>query len=134
MCIQRVMRRLRVNAVISSGCDNYRTHFTRTGLYWRYNRSLQRRAAMIQGHPLKSSFGCRTIAVPAIGAGIAGFSPQRCAEILIQEARRHLAQATTLEEIRFVLFGEPVYRVFESVDDAAKIAEQMERLQRQDSV
>ena len=92
------------------------------------------RSSMCRSLELARELGCRTIAVPAIGAGIAGFSPQRCAEILIQEARRHLAQATTLEEIRFVLFGEPVYRVFESVDDAAKIAEQMERLQRQDSV
>ncbi len=33
-----------------------------------------------------------------------------------------------LEEIRFVLFGEPAYRVFEMVNDAARVAEQMERL------
>jgi O-acetyl-ADP-ribose deacetylase (regulator of RNase III) len=72
--------------------------------------------------------GCRSVAVPAIGAGIAGFSLQRCAEILIEEARAHLAGDTTLEEIRFVLFGEPAYRIFEQVSDAAKIAEQMERL------
>jgi O-acetyl-ADP-ribose deacetylase (regulator of RNase III) len=72
--------------------------------------------------------GCRTLAVPAIGAGIAGFPMQRCAEILLEEARRHLAGETPLEEIRFVLFGEPAYRVFEMVDDAAKVAAQMERL------
>jgi O-acetyl-ADP-ribose deacetylase (regulator of RNase III) len=70
----------------------------------------------------------RSLAVPAIGAGIAGFPLQRCAEILVEEARRHLAGETSLEEIRFVLFGEPAYRVFEMVHDAAKVAEQMERL------
>jgi O-acetyl-ADP-ribose deacetylase (regulator of RNase III) len=74
--------------------------------------------------------GVRTLAAPAIGAGIAGFPLQRCAEILIEEARRHLAGETTLEEIRFVLFDEPAYRVFEMVHDAAKVAEQMERLGR----
>jgi O-acetyl-ADP-ribose deacetylase (regulator of RNase III) len=72
--------------------------------------------------------GLRSLAVPAIGAGIAGFPLQRCAEILVEEARRHLAGETSLEEIRFVLFGEPAYRVFEMVHDAAKVAEQMERL------
>jgi O-acetyl-ADP-ribose deacetylase len=72
--------------------------------------------------------GCRTIAVPAIGAGIAGFPLQRCAEVLLEEAGRHLAGETSLEEIRFVLFGEPAYRVFEMVNDAAKVAAQMERL------
>jgi hypothetical protein len=55
---------------------------------------------------------------------------QRCAEVLIEEARRHLDGESGLEEIRFVLFGEPAYRVFEMVDDAARVAAQMERLQR----
>lgn len=72
--------------------------------------------------------GLRSLAVPAIGAGIAGFPLQRCAEVLLEEARRHLAGETSLEEIRFVLFGEPAYRVFEMVNDAAKVAAQMERL------
>jgi O-acetyl-ADP-ribose deacetylase (regulator of RNase III) len=74
--------------------------------------------------------GLRSVALPAVGAGIAGFPLQRCAEILLEEARRHLAVETSLEEIRFVLFGEPAYRVFEMVNDAAKVAEQMERMAR----
>jgi O-acetyl-ADP-ribose deacetylase (regulator of RNase III) len=77
--------------------------------------------------------GCRSVAVPAIGAGIAGFSIQRSAEILLEEARAHLAGETSLEEVRFVLFGEPSYRVFELVLDAAKIQEQMQRLRSRKS-
>jgi hypothetical protein len=50
--------------------------------------------------------------------------------VLLEEARAHLAGDTTLEEIRFVLFGEPAYRVFESVDDAARVREQMRRMGR----
>ena len=73
---------------------------------------------------------CRSIAIPAIGAGIGGLSPKRCAEVLLEEARAHLAGDTTLEEIRFVLFGEPTYRVFESVDDSARVREQMQRMGR----
>jgi len=72
--------------------------------------------------------GCASVAIPAIGAGIGGFSVQRCAEILIAEARAHLAGETTVEEVRFVLFGEPVYRVFEGVLDAVKVQAQMEAL------
>ena len=74
--------------------------------------------------------GCRSIALPAIGAGIGGLSSQRAAEILIAEARAHLAGQTTLTEIRFVLFGEPMYRLFEMANDAAKVAEQMARMRK----
>ena len=88
------------------------------------------RSSMRRALELARDRGVRTLAVPAIGAGVAGFPLQRCAEILIEEARRHLAGPTSVEEIRFVLFGEPAYRVFEMVHDAAKVAEQMERLRR----
>ncbi len=73
---------------------------------------------------------CRTIALPAIGAGIGGLSLQRCAEVSLEEARSHLDGETSLTEVRFVLFGEPAYRVFEMVLDRAKVTAQMERLQR----
>jgi len=74
--------------------------------------------------------GCRSVAAPALGAGRGGLPVQRSAEILIEEARRHLAGETCIEEIRFELDGEPSYRVFESVKDAARVAEQMERLRQ----
>jgi O-acetyl-ADP-ribose deacetylase (regulator of RNase III) len=73
--------------------------------------------------------GLRSLAVPAIGAGVAGFPLQRCAEVLLEEARAHLESETSVEEIRFVLFGEPTYRLFEMVNDQAKVAAQMARLQ-----
>jgi O-acetyl-ADP-ribose deacetylase (regulator of RNase III) len=88
------------------------------------------RSAMRRSLELAAQRGCRSVAVPAIGAGVAGISLQRSAEILLEEARAHLAADTPLEEIRFVLFGEQAYRVFESVNDAARIAEQMARLRR----
>jgi O-acetyl-ADP-ribose deacetylase (regulator of RNase III) len=79
---------------------------------------------------LADANACRSVAVPAIGAGIGGLSSQRCAEILLEVARRHLAGDTGIQEIRFVLYGEPMYRLFESANDAAKVAEQMERLRK----
>jgi len=87
------------------------------------------RAAFRRSLELAREHGCRTLAVPAIGAGIAGLALQRSAEILLEEAARHLEGPTTLEEIRFVLFGEPSYRVFEQVHDSIRIAQQMARLQ-----
>jgi O-acetyl-ADP-ribose deacetylase (regulator of RNase III) len=86
------------------------------------------RAAVRRSFELANELGCRTLALPAVGAGIGGFAMQRCAEVLLEEARAHLRGRTSLEEIRCVLFGEPSYRVFEMVQDAAKVSEQMEKL------
>ena len=72
----------------------------------------------------------RSIAFPAIGTGVGGFPVQRCAEIMLAEARAHLAGDTTLEEIHFVLYGEPALRVFEMVNDAEKVRATMARLAR----
>jgi len=87
------------------------------------------RAAFRASLALAKQKGCRSLAVPAIGAGIAGVPLQRCAEVLLEEARAHLAGETSLEEIRFVLFGEPAYRMFEMTNDAARVAETLAKLQ-----
>lgn len=70
--------------------------------------------------------GAHTIVVPALGAGT-GLPLQRVAELLLEEARAHLAGDTVIEEIRFVLTSEPALRVFESVQDGFRIAEQARR-------
>jgi O-acetyl-ADP-ribose deacetylase (regulator of RNase III) len=71
---------------------------------------------------------CETVAVPAIGAGVGGLSLQTCAEISLAEARRYSEQVGRLAEIRFVLLGEPAFRLFEMVNDSAKIEAQMRKL------
>ena len=86
------------------------------------------RGAVRESLRLARSEGFRTIALPAIGAGVGGVSMQACAEISLEEARLHLAEESSLEEVRFVLWGEPAFRVFEMVHDRAKVAAQMERL------
>jgi O-acetyl-ADP-ribose deacetylase (regulator of RNase III) len=95
------------------------------------------RSSVRRSLELACEHGCRSIAIPAIGAGIGGFSAQSCAEILLAEVRAHLDGETSLEEVRFVLcfvlFGEPTYRVFEMALDAAKVQEQMERLRSRKS-
>ena len=57
----------------------------------------------------------KTIAFPAVGTGIAGFPMRECAEIMLEEAVRHLKSPTTVEKIYFVLFDKPSLAVFEEV-------------------
>jgi O-acetyl-ADP-ribose deacetylase (regulator of RNase III) len=86
------------------------------------------RASVRRSFVLARENGCESVACPAVGAGVGGLSMQRCAEISIEEARAQLEGDDPLVEIRFVLFGEPAYRVFEASNDAAKVQAQMERL------
>jgi O-acetyl-ADP-ribose deacetylase len=61
--------------------------------------------------------GARSIAFPAIGAGIAGFPMRRCAEIMMDEARRAV-QRGKIEKVMFVLFDKAAYDAFEDAYDA----------------
>jgi O-acetyl-ADP-ribose deacetylase (regulator of RNase III) len=88
------------------------------------------RSSVRKSFELARAQGCQSVACPAVGAGVGGLGMQRCAEISIEEARAHLAGEDGLEEIRFVLFGEPAYRVFEMTHDAARVQAQMELLKR----
>jgi O-acetyl-ADP-ribose deacetylase (regulator of RNase III) len=77
--------------------------------------------------------GVRTLAVPAIGAGVGGLALQTCAELSLACVRRFVEERGTgcpLEEVRFVLMGEPAFRVFEMANDAAKVEAQMRRMGR----
>jgi O-acetyl-ADP-ribose deacetylase len=56
-----------------------------------------------------------SIAFPAIGTGIAGFPTDECASIMLEEIRRHLNGATSLERIELVLFDATTLRAFESI-------------------
>jgi O-acetyl-ADP-ribose deacetylase (regulator of RNase III) len=55
---------------------------------------------------------------------------QRCAEIMLEEARAHLAGTTSLETIQFVLYGEPAFRLFEMVNDAERVRATLARFTR----
>ncbi len=57
----------------------------------------------------------KTIAFPAVGTGIAGFPLRECAEIMLEEAAKHLSGQTSIEKIYFVLFDEEARAIFEKV-------------------
>jgi O-acetyl-ADP-ribose deacetylase len=63
--------------------------------------------------------GLETIAFPAVGTGIAGFPLRECAEIMIDEAAKHLRGESSIEKIYFVLFDEEARGIFEGVARAA---------------
>ncbi|HXJ91404.1 MAG TPA: macro domain-containing protein [Terriglobia bacterium] len=57
--------------------------------------------------------GLKSIAVPAIGTGAAGFPIEECARILLGETLEHLKSRTSLEHIYFVLYDEQALHTFE---------------------
>ncbi len=54
-----------------------------------------------------------SIAFPAIGTGVAGFPLNRCAQVMLEEVKKHLNGPTTLERIFFVLFDLPALQAFQ---------------------
>jgi len=53
-----------------------------------------------------------SIAFPAIGTGIAGFPMDRCAEVMLEEIRTHLAGETSLRRVEIVLFDAAALAIF----------------------
>src|SRR5271155_1241689 len=59
--------------------------------------------------------GLKTIAFPAVGAGIGGFPMRECAEIMLREVAKHFETPTSLVNVTFVLFDKEALDAFESV-------------------
>jgi O-acetyl-ADP-ribose deacetylase (regulator of RNase III) len=60
----------------------------------------------------------RTLAFPATGTGIAGFDMRHCAEIMLDEVRKHIDAGTRLTDVHFVLFDDKARGVFQDVNEA----------------
>ena len=58
--------------------------------------------------------GIRTIAVPAVGTGIAGFPIDDCARVMAECLAKALVSGWEPQEVRFVLLGDDVKRRFEA--------------------
>jgi len=54
-----------------------------------------------------------SMAFPAIGTGVAGFPMNRCAQVMLEEMKRHFSGPTTLERVLFVLFDAPALQAFQ---------------------
>jgi len=64
---------------------------------------------------IAAQHGLKSIALPAVGTGIAGFPLRDCAEIMLRETARHFEGKTSLEKVYFVLFDRQAQQVFEQV-------------------
>jgi O-acetyl-ADP-ribose deacetylase (regulator of RNase III) len=56
--------------------------------------------------------GLKSIAFPALGTGVGGFSLEECARVMIGVVYEYLTGKTGLEKIIFVLYGQPAYVAF----------------------
>ncbi|MCH7782060.1 macro domain-containing protein [candidate division KSB1 bacterium] len=54
-----------------------------------------------------------SIAFPAIGTGVGGFSLHQCAQVMLNEAINFLTENATVKTILFVLFDDEGFRIFE---------------------
>jgi len=57
--------------------------------------------------------GLTSIALPAFGTGVGGFSLFHCASLMIETAIEFLIKAVKVREIRFVLFDDEAREIFE---------------------
>jgi O-acetyl-ADP-ribose deacetylase (regulator of RNase III) len=64
------------------------------------------RNSLLRGDEL----GIKSIAFPALGTGVGGFSLDECARIMINEVRQYPAKK--VEKVVFVLYDEPAYLAF----------------------
>lgn len=71
------------------------------------------RSSMDHALRLAREHGVRTIAIPAVGTGIAGFAMDACARVMANSLRAALISGWAPEEVRFVLLGEPARQAFE---------------------
>jgi O-acetyl-ADP-ribose deacetylase len=63
---------------------------------------------------LAREHGVRTIAIPAVGTGIAGFPMDECARVMARSLHNALMTGWAPDEVRFVLFGNDSKTAFEA--------------------
>lgn len=70
------------------------------------------RAATANSLKRADELGLRSIAFPALGTGVGGFSYRQAAEVMIKAMRQHLVGQTSLEEVVLALYGQQAYEAF----------------------
>ena len=78
------------------------------------NEDQKLKNATLNSLKLADEKGIKSIAFPAVSAGIFGFPIKRCAEIMLKTTIDYLNGQTGLELVSFCLFGRDSYEVFEN--------------------
>jgi O-acetyl-ADP-ribose deacetylase len=76
-------------------------------------------SSMNHAFQIADELGVKTIAIPAVGTGIAGFPIDECAVVMARSLRKALANGWGPDEVRFVLFGDGARRAFQASFQAA---------------
>jgi len=71
-------------------------------------------SSMDHAFQLAQQLGVKTIGIPAVGTGIAGFPIDECAVVMARSLTRALANGWEPDEVRFVLFGDGARRLFQA--------------------
>lgn len=96
--------RLRARFVIHAASMSLGGRTTRAGL----------RSSMDHVFRLARANGVSTLAVPAVGTGIAGFPIDECARVMAESLHEALSAGWPASEVRFVLFGDDANTAFET--------------------
>lgn len=109
---------IRVGEAAITGAGNlparYVIHAASMGLVGMTTTSHSLRSSMDHAFRLARERDVRTIAIPAVGTGIARFPMDECAIIMAASLRDALSSGWAPEEVRFVLFGEAAKKAFEA--------------------
>lgn len=103
------------NAAITSG-GNLKAQFVIHAVGPRMgegNEDEKLRLATWNSLRLAEEGGIKTVSFPAISTGIFGFPMDRCAAIMLEAVRKYCKGDTSIREIRFCLFDESSFDVFE---------------------
>jgi O-acetyl-ADP-ribose deacetylase len=66
----------------------------------------------------------KSLALPAIGTGAAGFPVEDCAQVMLKAVLEHIRIRTSLERIHFVLYDDAALQIFEEVFQKLKVRPQ----------
>jgi len=72
------------------------------------------RSSVAHALRLADAHGVRTLAMPAVGMGIAGFPLDEGARIMMETLKAHIDGGTGLQRVRFCLFGSEAREAFEN--------------------
>jgi O-acetyl-ADP-ribose deacetylase (regulator of RNase III) len=61
---------------------------------------------------LAAERGLKSLSFPAISAGVYGYPPDEAAFIALKTAMNFLEKDSSVKLVRFVLFGQPMYKIF----------------------
>lgn len=107
---------VKVGEAAITGAGNLRArhviHAASMGLGGRTTRT-SLKSSMDHVFRLARDSDVRTIAIPAVGTGIAGFQIDECARVMAECLRTAQQQGWEPEEVRFVLFGMDAKHAFE---------------------